>query len=65
MPVLEERQVRTRGRFGAWMYEVSNQDHSFAQGVEAVDRWLRSSPEATIETPDRVNAVRPAPVRVS
>jgi protoporphyrinogen oxidase len=64
-PLLEERQVRSRGRFGAWMYEVSNQDHSFAQGVEAVDRWLRASPEETIESPDRVNARRPAPLRAS
>jgi len=60
-PALEARQVLSRGRFGAWKYEVSNQDHSFAQGVEAVDRWLRGGEEETLNTPDRVNARRPAP----
>ena len=60
LPAFEARGVRSRGRFGAWMYEVSNQDHSFAQGVEAVDRWLTGSAEETIEAPERVNARRPA-----
>jgi protoporphyrinogen oxidase len=40
MPViaeLERHSVYSRGRFGAWKYEVGNQDHSFIQGVEAAD----------------------------
>jgi protoporphyrinogen oxidase len=55
LPALEERGVYSRGRFGAWKYEVSNQDHSFAQGVEAVDRWLLSVPERTLFHPEIVN----------
>lgn len=34
---LEERGILSRGRFGAWKYEVGNMDHSIMQGVEAVN----------------------------
>jgi hypothetical protein len=37
---LEGESVFSRGRFGAWKYEVGNQDHSFMQGVEVADRLL-------------------------
>jgi protoporphyrinogen oxidase len=56
LPALEARGIWSRGRFGAWKYEVSNQDHSFMQGVEAVNRILLGTPEVTIASPDRVNA---------
>jgi hypothetical protein len=46
-PVLRDRNVLSRGRFGAWKYEVSNQDHSFMQGVEAVDQIAEGVVEAT------------------
>ena len=55
LPALEDREIYSRGRFGAWKYEVSNQDHSFMQGVEVVDRILLGSSEATLQQPDRVN----------
>ena len=45
---LEEVGVHSRGRFGAWKYEVSNQDHSALQGVEAVDNILIGTPETTV-----------------
>jgi protoporphyrinogen oxidase len=61
LPALEARNVFSRGRFGAWKYEVSNQDHSVAQGVEVVDRWLRGAFEETLFTPEAVNARRLAP----
>ena len=51
-PYLESRGVYSRGRFGAWKYEVGNMDHSFMQGVEVVDRILAGTGECTIN--DRV-----------
>jgi protoporphyrinogen oxidase len=58
---LEAREVFSRGRFGAWKYEVSNQDHSFAQGVECVDRLLGRGDEPTLNQPDVVNRRRSIP----
>ena len=56
LPALEARRVFSRGRFGAWRYEVSNQDHCFMQGVELVDRLLEGADEPTLSDPDRVNS---------
>jgi protoporphyrinogen oxidase len=61
LPTLADRLVWSRGRFGAWKYEVSNQDHSFAQGVEAIDHWVSGAGEETFESPSKVNARRVTP----
>jgi protoporphyrinogen oxidase len=46
-PELARLGIVSRGRFGGWRYHVSNQDHAFMQGLEAVDRLLLAAPEAT------------------
>jgi protoporphyrinogen oxidase len=56
LPVLESHGIYSRGRFGAWKYEVGNQDHSTMQGVEIVDRLLTGEAEVTINDPAAVNA---------
>ncbi len=47
-PALEKLGVFSRGRFGAWKYEVSNQDHSLMQGVEWADRAMFGTAESTV-----------------
>jgi protoporphyrinogen oxidase len=41
LPWLESRDIFSRGRLGAWRYEVGNMDHSVAQGVEWVNRIVQ------------------------
>jgi protoporphyrinogen oxidase len=58
-PELYQMGILSRGRFGAWRYEVSNQDHSSLQGVEAVDHLLTGSKEHTVTG---TMGIEPAPV---
>lgn len=60
LPRFEERGVLSRGRFGAWKYEVSNQDHSLMQGVECVNRLVRGEAEVTLPHPEIANRPRSA-----
>ncbi|MGZ8375848.1 MAG: protoporphyrinogen/coproporphyrinogen oxidase [Gemmatirosa sp.] len=44
-PWMHEQGIHSRGRFGAWRYEVGNMDHSVAQGVEWVNRVVQGQVE--------------------
>jgi UDP-galactopyranose mutase len=49
-PWLRSQDIWSRGRFGAWLYEIGNMDHSAMQGVEFVNHVLAGEPE-TVWTP--------------
>jgi protoporphyrinogen oxidase len=59
MAELEKANIYSRGRFGAWKYEVSNQDHSLMQGVELVNRLAFGTQEVTYCFPAVANGSRP------
>lgn len=46
-PWLESQGILSRGRFGAWRYEIGNTDHSVMMGVEAADRLVNGEAERT------------------
>jgi protoporphyrinogen oxidase len=52
---LQEKGIYSRGRFGAWKYEVSNQDHSLMQGVEAINNIIFGEEEVTFYSPAVAN----------
>jgi len=56
---LRERNIFSRGRFGAWRYEVGNMDHCFMQGYEAAARIITGSAELTVWNPELVNHPHP------
>jgi protoporphyrinogen oxidase len=62
-PLLEELErvgIYSRGRFGAWRYEVGNMDHSVMQGVEFANHAVAAGEELTVWYPQIVNADHPS-----
>jgi protoporphyrinogen oxidase len=49
-PSLMEKAVYSRGRFGAWRYEIGNMDHSVMMGVEAVNHVLTGEEEVVFHS---------------
>lgn len=52
---LEPLGIFSRGRFGGWRYEVSNMDHAYLQGREAVRRIMSGERETTYFAPEQIN----------
>ena len=46
-PWLMSKGIFSRGRFGAWRYEIGNTDHSVMMGVEVADHLVSGSTETT------------------
>lgn len=46
--VFEKREIYSRGRFGQWRYEISNQDHTFMQGWEWAEKIELGREEKTL-----------------
>jgi hypothetical protein len=44
-PALMKQGIYSRGRFGAWRYEIGNMDHSVMMGVETVNHLLAGEQE--------------------
>ena len=49
-PWLEERDIFSRGRFGAWRYEIGNMDHAVKMGVDVARRLVHGETEALFGT---------------
>jgi hypothetical protein len=44
-PWLDQRDVFSRGRFGAWRYEIGNMDHAVKMGIDIARRLVLDEPE--------------------
>ena len=60
LKALETLGIHSRGRFGAWRYEVGNMDHSFMQGVECAGNLIHQGDELTLWYPGIVNTPHPS-----
>jgi protoporphyrinogen oxidase len=47
-PWLEQQSILSRGRFGAWRYELGNMDHSVKLGIDAARRLVTGASEEAI-----------------
>jgi hypothetical protein len=55
-PWLMANDVYSRGRFGAWRYEIGNTDHSVMMGVELADHLITGKSETTWALPPGAEA---------
>jgi protoporphyrinogen oxidase len=49
-PAMMQKRIYSRGRFGAWRYEIGNMDHSVMMGVEAVNHILAGEKETVFHS---------------
>ena len=49
-PALMQQGIFSRGRFGAWRYEIGNMDHSVMMGVEAANHVVNGEKESVFHS---------------
>jgi protoporphyrinogen oxidase len=49
-PALMQQGIYSRGRFGAWRYEIGNMDHSVMMGVEAANHVVSGEKELVFQS---------------
>lgn len=54
---LKKMDIYSRGRFGAYLYQVANQDHSVMQGVQVADNIAMGTPETVLNCSDYINSM--------
>lgn len=54
---LKKMDIYSRGRFGAYLYQVANQDHSVMQGVQVIDNIAMGTPETVLNCSDHINSM--------
>jgi protoporphyrinogen oxidase len=63
-PWLAQRDVFSRGRFGAWRYEIGNMDHAVKMGIDVARRLVLDEPEELVADAGEAQRARRASAQI-